>query len=436
MSEQQIINTIKEDLENIVLYLMKKYPFYGILLKSLNIYYDPVTTETPAYVIKFDLYITKNFIHYSNKEKTYIIFHELNHLLLKHTIRIPEYISKQNIHGDIEQLRKLANIACDAKANQYNEINIDTYHIRPIYPSDISRLLGYKINVQEIERMSAEEILELLLKQQQQQNSGMEYMLNNSDKFRNVDNDILQDNKGEQNKQLIQEGSEEGNSKEKDELTSQELEEEFNKKVMKAYSVAKSIGTTTGKLEEIIEQLLKPQVNWKVLLRNAIVKGLGRNVKRTWVRPSRKCDLFPGKELLKINKVVVLVDVSGSISGQELQQFLTEVYSIVKETSDVIVILWDTEVKNEFILRRQNDVNKIKITGRGGTELLPALEYAVKKYSGSMFIILSDWEIYDVKVTRSNKLIELLQKVKPICVTTYTIPKIEGLEKNFIKLKI
>jgi predicted metal-dependent peptidase len=413
---------------------MKKYPFYGILLKSLNIYYDPVTTETPAYVVKFDLYLTKNFPLYNNKEKTYIIFHELNHLLLKHTIRIPEYISKQNIHGDIEQLRKFANIACDAKANQYNEINIDTHHIRPIYPSDISRLLGYKIDVSEIERMSAEEILELLLKQQQQNDRGMEYMLNNSEKFRNIDNDIFQNNDG-QNKQLIQKGSEEG-SKEKDELTPQELEEEFNKKVMKAYSVAKSIGTTSGKIEEIIEQLLKPQVNWKVLLRNAITKGLGRNVKRTWVRPSRKSPLFPGKESLKINKVVVLVDVSGSISERELQQFLTEVYGIVKETSDVIVILWDTEVKGEFVLRRTSDVYKIKITGRGGTELLPALEYAIKKYNGSTFIILSDWEIYDVKITKNNKLIELLQKVKSICVTTGYIPKIEGLDKNFIKLKI
>jgi predicted metal-dependent peptidase len=430
MSEQQI-NQIKEDLENITLYLMKKYPFYAILLKNINIYYDPVTTETPAYVVKFDLYITKNFPLYNNKEKAYIIFHELNHLLLKHTIRIPEYISKKSIHGDIEQLRKLANITCDAKANQYNEINIDTYNIRPIYPVDIARLLGYKIDTREIERMSAEEILELLLKQQQQ-SSGMEYILNNSEEFRNVNNDIFQDNNG-QNKQLIQiqKGSDEG--KKEDELTPQELEEEFNKKVMKAYSVAKSIGNVPGKLEELIENLLKPQVNWKVLLRNAITKGLGRNVKRTWVRISRKSPLFPGKELLKINKVVVLVDVSGSISEKELQQFATEVYSIVKETSDVILITWDAKVQDEFILKRPSDVKKIKITGRGGTLILPALEYATKKYNGSIFVILSDWEIGDL---HNSTVKQLLQKMKPICVTTSYIPKIEGLEKNFIKLKI
>ena len=49
------------------------------------------------------------------------------------------------------------------------------------------------------------------------------------------------------------------------------------------------------------------------------------------------------------------------------------------------------------------------------------------------YVILSDWEIGDLY---NSTVKQLLQKIKPICITTHTIPKIEGLEKNFIKIKI
>jgi predicted metal-dependent peptidase len=340
-----------------------------------------------------------------------------------------EYMRKYGVRGEYvpQSLHLIINVVLDSKANQYNMIQVNTYNLKPITLSDISRLLEYKYDVSELEKMSSEEILELLLKKYSQQVISISSSRCFIDVKENKPSKSVQIQKSSDEKE--QEEKEKGMGEQENE---QELEKKLTKKVLQAYTVAKSIGTLPGNIEELIENLLKPQVNWKVLLRNAITKGIGKNVKRTWTRPSRKYELFPGKEFLKINKVIVLMDVSGSISKEELQQFALEIYSIVKETSDVIVILWDADVQGEFILKRTSDVKKIKVTGRGGTLILPALHYAIKKYTG-LYVILSDWEIGDLY---NSSVKQLLQKVKPICITTHTIPKIEGLEKNFIKIKI
>ena len=422
-----ILNNVKEELSLITLYLMRSNPFYGVLLKNLNIYFDPETTVVPAYVENLNLYLTREFLRWSRTEKLFIIVHELNHILLKHSIRMKEYFKKYTIDPQSNpQLKFIINIVLDAKCNQYNEIRLPTTsRLDPIYPRTLSvRLFNNQIDVIKLEQMSAEEILDLLFK-------NIPSVKPNCAVFEDVRTE------GNKNSIQIQSGGDEKEDKEEEGSKSEqeaikELEKTLTRKVLQAYSIAKSIGKIPGRIETIIEELLKPQVNWKTLLRNAIMKGLGKNVKRTWTRPSRKYPLFPGKELLKTNKVIVLVDTSGSISEQELQQFVSEVYSIVKETSDVVVIFWDADVQGETTLKRPSDIKKIKITGRGGTQIYPALEYATKKYKDGVYVIFSDFYIGDLYSSRVEK---LLQKVKPICVTTSIVPNIPGLERNIIKIK-
>jgi predicted metal-dependent peptidase len=413
---------------------MRKYPFYGVLLKNIKVYYDPETTVTPAYIHKLDLYLTKDFLIYTKSEKLFIIIHELNHLLLKHSIRVKEYIEKyegivgEHVHPHI---KRLINITLDAKANQYNEMKISGYsNLVPVYPHHISRLLNYKVLTKQIEEMSSEEIIDLLMNKENV-NQVIALILV-TEPFKYATNDIILERQIDKVVEIQKSGDEEGKLENIGE-SEQELEKELLRKIMTAYNIAKTIGNIPGEIERIIQEILKPQVNWKVILKNAIMKGLGKNVKRIWTRPSRKYPLFPGKELLKINKVIVMIDTSGSISDKELQQFVSEVYSIVGEISDVTVILWDADVQGEFKLKRHSDVNKIKIIGGGGTYIYPVLKYAIKKCPNGLYVILSDWNIGDAN---NNAVKQLLLKMKPICITTDCILKVEGLDKNFIKIKI
>jgi len=213
-------------------------------------------------------------------------------------------------------------------------------------------------------------------------------------------------------------------------------EKRWTKKMLETLISSKTIGKDPGYLQRLIEELLKPIVDWRRILRTALTKGIGRNVKRTWARPSRKIsDLYPGKETLKLNKVVVLIDTSGSIGENELKRFVSEVYGILRETSKVVVIPWDATVYDPIELRGMSDINKLKtsIQGGGGTMIYPALKLVDEKFSSyDMFIIFSDWYIGDINTDEVQNILRKYAK-KIIAFTTSARPP-EFLESHKIQI--
>jgi predicted metal-dependent peptidase len=214
----------------------------------------------------------------------------------------------------------------------------------------------------------------------------------------------------------------EGDKEDKDAKTPEELYKRWIRKISETVITVKTAGRLPGHYEELINELLKPIIDWRRILRSSLTKGIGRNVKRTWSRPSRKIpDLYPGKETLKLNKTVILIDTSGSIGTKELQRFVSEVYGVLREISKVVVIMWDAVVEDVIELRSNSDIEKVKvIKGRGGTCIKPALELVNEKFNDvDKIIIFSDWEIADL-----NDAEPLLKKYasKIVAFTTYSKP--------------
>ena len=237
------------------------------------------------------------------------------------------------------------------------------------------------------------------------------------------------DKKDKEGKDVINEGDKE----DKDAKTPEEQYKRWIRKVSETAITVKTAGRLPGHYEELINELLKPIIDWRRILMSTLTKGIGRNVKRTWSRPSRKIpELYPGKETLKLNKTVVLIDTSGSIGTKELQRFVSEVYGVLREVSKVIVIMWDAVVEDVIELRSNNDIEKVKvIKGRGGTCIKPALELVNDKFNDvDKIIIFSDWEIYDLKDAEP-----LLKKYanKIVAFTTYKRPP-EYLESYKIEI--
>ncbi|MEM3943643.1 MAG: VWA-like domain-containing protein [Thermofilaceae archaeon] len=176
-------------------------------------------------------------------------------------------------------------------------------------------------------------------------------------------------------------------------------EKEILRRVAAAVNAARMAGRDPGGWERLVATLLKPAVDWRKLLRFYLQKGLGRGVKRTWFRPSRKCpELRPGREALRLPRVFTLVDTSGSISEGELQRFVSEVYAIARESAEVVVIPWDATAYDPIVIRRPADVKRVKLTGGGGTHIAPAIEKVEKMARPTdLFVILSDWEIADIE---------------------------------------
>jgi predicted metal-dependent peptidase len=135
-------------------------------------------------------------------------------------------------------------------------------------------------------------------------------------------------------------------------------------------------GKLKGNVSREIQELLHPKVDWREALREFIKSTMMGNDQSTWRKPSRKFIaqgiVMPSTYSEKAGQLVVGVDTSGSIGGEELAQFLGEVKSICDEVCPeaLDILYWDSEVaKHEHYEGHEvsNAVESTKPAGGGGT---------------------------------------------------------------------
>ena len=75
-------------------------------------------------------------------------------------------------------------------------------------------------------------------------------------------------------------------------------------------------------------------------------------------------------------KIVVALDISGSISDQEFNQAMREVLAIVKNYNhEIRIVECDSEIRREYKVKSATDI-KARLKIRGGTRFTPVFEYA------------------------------------------------------------
>ena len=194
---------------------------------------------------------------------------------------------------------------------------------------------------------------------------------------------------------VVQEGS-------GDIYNSDDLEEAMKRAIAEAEQMQKLRGTMPAGLARIVDELLRPKVPWKTLLKQALRDGLGRTSTQSWKKLSRRHKDFPGKRRLTTPTVWVGVDTSGSIGDKELQQFLTEVYGIAKAyRAAVVVVPWDAKIYEPTKITSPSQIKRVKIRGGGGTDPTEFLQYVAKHMRLlDAVVILSDgyignWSEYE-----------------------------------------
>ena len=109
-------------------------------------------------------------------------------------------------------------------------------------------------------------------------------------------------------------------------------------------------GKMGGNVSRDIQDLLTPKVNWKDALRDFVKTSTQGKDNTTWRRLHKR---YIGMDIImpstydeKVGRIVVAVDTSGSIGGEELAQFLSEVKSICDEVNpeQIDLLYWDTAV--------------------------------------------------------------------------------------------
>lgn len=105
------------------------------------------------------------------------------------------------------------------------------------------------------------------------------------------------------------------------------------------------------------------------------------------------------KEVRAIKEFVIVIDTSGSTSGNLVQKFLQKTYNVLKSTESFFekinlhIIQCDAKVQEDIKITSQKELDiyfrAMQIRGMGGTDFRPAFEYVDQLYLNKEFINLN-----------------------------------------------
>ena len=136
-------------------------------------------------------------------------------------------------------------------------------------------------------------------------------------------------------------------------------------------------GKMGGNVSRELQDLLTPKVDWKEALRDFVKTTTQGKDQTTWKRLHKRYIgmdiIMPSSYDEKVGSIVVGVDTSGSIGGEELAQFLGEVKSICDEVSPekIDLLYWDTSVAGHETYQGSELASLVESTqakGGGGTD--------------------------------------------------------------------
>ena len=157
-----------------------------------------------------------------------------------------------------------------------------------------------------------------------------------------------------------------------------------------AEQTAKIAGSIPGEFAGILEKIKdKPAIfNWKKYMRKMIGNTISDEITLTRMRPNKRFPEARGFKMKRKPNILVGVDTSGSVSDRELGEFFSEIKHIWKTGVDVTVVECDTEIREVFKYNGKHD--NIKISGRGGTELIGCIDYYKQHKEFSSCVIFTD----------------------------------------------
>jgi predicted metal-dependent peptidase len=151
---------------------------------------------------------------------------------------------------------------------------------------------------------------------------------------------------------------------------------------------------TWGSLpNNLVEQIIastKARVDYRKILAGFRASILSQARKLTRMRPNRRSGFDAmGSRYDFTTKMIIGVDVSGSIQKKDLQNFYTTINNFFKYgIQQIDVVQFDTALGDITTLDKASE--NIKITGRGGTNFQPFIDFVAKHHEYDGAIIYTD----------------------------------------------
>ena len=149
-------------------------------------------------------------------------------------------------------------------------------------------------------------------------------------------------------------------------------------------------GSLGGDLRALIESTLVSKQNFRAILSQFRASILSTKRHLTRMRPNRRYGFDAmGSQYAYSTRLLVAVDVSGSVPDEDIRKFLAVINRFFKQGIESIeVIEFDSEITTEKPLLLKQAANGIRVIGRGGTNFQPAIDfyYEHEEYDGLVFL--------------------------------------------------
>ena len=357
MTKQESLSRTSKD-------LMLKEPYYGFFLIALNkIWTDKVPTAGVSKDgINYRLYIGETFWNsLSEDHRRGLLKHELLHIAFGHLTTFFKFSDK-----------KLANVAMDMEINQYIDsedlpeggINIDNYA-----DLNLDKKAGCRYYYDKLKQF-----------QDQKERNGtcgcgeMDKLLDDIEQGNIPDHSTWEEfeNMSEAEQKL--------------------LNKQVQRILQDAEQKTKSCGGhVPSEIQDriVLDKLLPPKFNWK----NYIRRFTGVSTKIYTKKTRRKDNVkFPDNPALKIKmrqKMLLGIDTSGSVSNEELKEFMNEIYHLYKAGVDIHILQCDTVIRSS---KAYDGKFELEIAGRGGTSFDPVLEFYAQHKEYTSLVYFTDGE--------------------------------------------
>lgn len=164
-----------------------------------------------------------------------------------------------------------------------------------------------------------------------------------------------------------------------DDLTVQMINEVIN--------TTKSWGSISGEFAELLKSTLKAKINWRNVFAGFRASIISSKRKLTRMKPNRRTGFQNMGSIRRFDtKLLVAVDVSGSISTESLRYFYGVINSAFKYGFESIdVIQFDCGIK--LVQNLSKVVREVPVLGRGGTSFQEPIDYAHENgYDGLLML--------------------------------------------------
>lgn len=170
-------------------------------------------------------------------------------------------------------------------------------------------------------------------------------------------------------------------------------------------------GSVPDSLKAELEIIMKPpRKDWRAMLSEFVKCSLPKDSTRTWARINRRHPyLIKGKKPRRVPLIGVAMDTSGSVSDTALKAFLEEINHIRKlYDSDIDIVQCDCVISDVVHVKAKQRMPTY-VSGRGGTEFTPALEWFDKaKRKPDVVVFFTDLEVGDDDVPDTQRSYNIL----------------------------